>query len=168
MSAPLAALVLLLAAPSLSASESAPPAFMAFIDALDRAEPIDPQKLQQLVGRPLNCKENHGRADCEDHDVRIGEVVVGELSLRYGAFGSILLLERLSGACVPADALERRFGPARLDEGCTDGVTCWYREIKRPWGVLDTGLGDDLHAPCAKSIIANRESPASSTQTRHP
>lgn len=137
--------------PAWSAPPKSPQPVLALVDALDRTEPIDRQRLEHLLGRPLECVHEDG-ADCAAHDVALGDAKIGDLDFRIRDRGSILILSAFS-PCVPVDALKARYGPLDFGPGCTDGVICIYLTAKRSWGKLSIGLGEDVSAPCARSIV---------------
>ena len=129
------------------------PSFLAFVQALDRAEPLDAAGLKRLVGPSLQCTENGVRLDCEMHDLAVGGVRVALVDFRStpGLNSSILVLGALDGECVPIADIERRFGPSELRRDCVDGPPCLYRVIARPRSRLSAGVADQS-ARCAASI----------------
>jgi hypothetical protein len=121
------------------------------IAAVERAEPIDRDQVEHLIGRELHCEDI---GDCEARDIPLAGVTVGYLDFRHGPKGSLLILKDFSGQCVSVDALLRRYPPNNLINGCTDGHTCMYWEISRRWGKLSIGVPDDpAPARCATSIV---------------
>ena len=131
--------------------------FVDFVVALDQAQPVDRATLESHIGRTLECKQypNVERTDCDARDIDFFGVKVGYVDFRSTRLGTLLILDRLSGDCVPVDQLDKRFGEGYFDSSCTDGVVCIYKYYKRNWGKLSAGLGGDRSAPCAKLLVMN-------------
>jgi hypothetical protein len=130
--------------------------FIEFIATLDRAQPADRKVLERLIGRALQCTEDPviDRIDCGARDLELSGVKVGNVDFRSTRNSeSIIILDNLSGECIPVDDLDKRFGPGDVHSSCTDGGICIYREYNRSWGQLSVGLGRNGSAKCANSII---------------
>ena len=151
----LAILAACLVAASAGSTATAPPqTVLKLVEAVDRAEPVDQVALARLLGRDLECTQG-GRVNCHVRNVDIGGGMIGRLKLNLFQGRSWLVLELLHAdrQCVTIDSLVDRFGRGAVVNGCTDGHSCSYMDIQRPWGKLSVGLPDDPAETCANSIV---------------
>jgi hypothetical protein len=114
---------------------------------VDAAQPADRTAVERLLGQPLTCKDNF----CDNDRMRMGSVVIGHVNYRMQTNGALLVLEGFSECLAPAK-IRARYPGGQFDNGCSDGVTCNYYSLKRPWGRLSIGVGP---APGASNVPAN-------------
>ncbi len=146
--------VCLSAAPAGTTATVPTQTMLQLVEAVDRAEPIDQVTLGRLVGRDLECSKGE-RVNCRSRDVDLGAGTIGRLNLKLfeGRSWLVMDLAHVDGQCVTIESLIDRFGRGSVVNGCTDGHSCSYMEIQRPWGKLSVGLPDDPAGKCAKTIV---------------
>ena len=134
-----------------------PQTFSNLVHATEAAEPLTAGKLEALLGRPLECRENQGMLDCQVRNHHIDGVVIGDLDFVQNLSNrrSILRLQQLSGECVDAETLASELPPSELRVSCSDGPLCYYRQSERKRARISIGLGIDQHARCATSVIVD-------------
>lgn len=140
-------------APVFSESGATGELLLDMLTALDKAQPADSSKVEEIFGQSIGCPPN-GAGDCQKRDVTIGQVKMGRLEFRRRAAVRLLILHELSGSCLSIASIEERFGVGSLDNSCTDGHTCWYWGMTRPWGRLSFGVTES-NSKCANSVVMN-------------
>jgi hypothetical protein len=125
------------------------------VQTLERAEPIKVDRLHDLLEIDPVCKSpSQGRTDCEAHDFVVAASHFKALDFREFRSGTLLILQLADDDCGDAGAFDKTYGQSMTMQGCTDGITCIYREWERPWGQLSTDLGSNWNKlDCIKGVI---------------
>lgn len=148
----LSALALTATIGTASAGQPSPPSLAEVARAIEARQPATAQSVEAATGAVLRCRDS----SCEGGPVELRDVTIGNVDLRRAGGGSILVLERISGSCVPPEAIAADALQALPLNSCTDGATCIYLRVERRWGRLSIGLPGDSKPPrCVESLVFN-------------
>lgn len=88
---------------------------------------------------------------CHFDQTAIGGLVSRKGDLRFDRNGLIFELDDISGQCVRASVVARRFKGGGVEQSCFD-AQCWYYRARQSWGALSFGLPEP-GGGCVKSVI---------------
>ena len=124
-------------------------ALFARVDQALASNPPSTADIVKAFGLPADCE----RKSCFFEASQIAGARSERGNLRSNADGLIFVLEKLSGECIRASAVTRRFRTGPAEQSCFD-AQCWYLRSQHDWGIVSFEVVTP-EAQCVSSVVIN-------------